>query len=136
MEFDLQLNFLTAALVALAAGLIAALPRRAAMMPILVAFCFLPADQYVQIMGLHFYLFRLFLLVALVRVLARGELTSVRWCRLDTIVLLWMTAFMGLGTISHPGWASFIMQTGTTFDWLTSYMVGRALLRDRQDLLR
>jgi len=136
MEFDLQLNGLTAALVALAAGLIAVLPRRTTMIPILVAFCFLPADQYVKIVGLHFYLFRLVLLVSLVRVLARGELTSVRWCRLDTIVLLWMTAFMGLGTISHPGWASFIMQTGTTFDWLTSYIVCRALVRDRSDLLR
>ena len=135
METDLPLSPLGMTLAVLAACLIILLPRRMAMMPILAALCFLPTGQSLQIVGLHFYLFRLALLASFTRVLVRGEIRSVRWCLLDTLVLFWMMAFIGFGSLSHPGWPSFITRAGTTFDWLTSYIVTRSLLRDRRDLL-
>jgi hypothetical protein len=104
-----------------------------AMMPILAALCFLPSGQSLQIAGLHFYLFRLALLASLTRVLIRGEVSSIRWCLLDTLVLCWIMAFVGFGSLSHPG--SLITLGGTAFDWVTSYIVTRSLLRDRNDFL-
>jgi hypothetical protein len=106
-----------------------------AMMPILAALCFLPTGQSLEIGGLHFYLFRLVLLASLMRVTIRGEVTLFRWCLLDTLVFLWMMAFFGIGSLSHPGWASFITRGGVIFDWFTSYIVTRSLLRDRDDFL-
>lgn len=135
MESDLPLTPLGATLAVLAAVLITLLPRRMAMMPILVAVCFLPTGQSLQIAGLHFYLFRLVLLTSLTRVLIRGEVRSIRWCLLDTLMFWWMAAFVVFGSLSHPGWAAFITQGGTTFDWLSSYIVVRSLLRDRNDFI-
>ena len=135
MESDLPLTPLGVALVVITATFIALLPRRMAMMPVLAAVCFFPVGQSLDVAGLNFYLYRLTLLFSLTRVLIRGELMSVRWCLLDTLVLLWMTAFLGIGSLSHPGWGSFVMRGGTTFDWLLSYIVARSLLRGRNDLL-
>jgi hypothetical protein len=135
MESDLPLTPLGMALAVLAATLITMLPRRMAMMPILAAVCFLPTGQSLLIGGLHFYLFRLVLLASLTRVLIRGEVRSIRWCLLDTLVFCWMAASVGLGSLSHPGWEAFITQGGVTFDWLTSYIVTRSLIKDRNDLL-
>ena len=131
----LPLTPLSVALAVLTAILIILLPRRMAMMPLLAAVCFLPIGQSLQIAGLHFYLFRLVLLASLTRVLIRGELISTRWCLLDTLVFCWMTAYLGIGSLSHPGWESFIMRGGVAFDCLVSYIVARSLLRDRNDFL-
>jgi hypothetical protein len=135
MQYDLPLSPLGVALALLVAILVTLLPRRMAMMPILAALCFLPTGQSLQIAGLHFYLFRLALLASLTRVLIRGEVRSIRWCLIDTLVFCWLTAFVGFGSLSHPGWASFITAGGTAFDWVSSYIVARSLLRDRNDLL-
>jgi hypothetical protein len=121
--------------VALAAILVILLPRRMAIMPILMAACFLPTGQSLQIASLHFYLFRLVLLASLTRVLIRGEVRSIRWCLLDTLVSWWLAAFVVFGSLSHPGWASFISLGGITFDWVLSYILARSLLRDRNDFI-
>ena len=133
MESDLPLTPLGMALTALTATLITLLPRRMAMMPILAAVCFLPIGESLQIAGLHFYLFRLVLLASLTRVLIRGEVMLIRWCLLDTLILCWATAFIGIGSLSHSGWPSFISRGGITFDWVVGYIVARSLLRDRSD---
>ena len=135
MASDLSLNPLNSALAAMTFILVILLPRRFAMMPIFAALCIFPIGQSLEIAGLHFYLFRLTLLVSLTRVLVRGELVSASWCMLDTLVLLWMTAFIAIGSISHPGWDSFITRGGITFDWLVSYTVARSLLRYRVDFI-
>ena len=119
----------------IAVALIALLPRRLAMMPILVAFCFFPTGESIQIAGLHFYLFRLTLLACLTRVVLRGEIRLIGWCQLDILVVCWIAAFLGIGSLGAPGWASFVTRGGTIFDWFTSYIVTRSLLRDRNDLL-
>jgi hypothetical protein len=135
MQSDLPLSPLGGVVAVLAAALITLLPRRIAMMPILAAFCFLPTRESLQIAGLHFYFYRLALLIALTRVLIRGEVGSIRWCPLDTLVFCWIMAFFGFGSLNDPGWTSFITRGGIVFDWLTSYIVARSLLRDRKDLL-
>jgi uncharacterized membrane protein YeaQ/YmgE (transglycosylase-associated protein family) len=132
MESDLPLTPLGVTVTVLAAILITLLPRRMAMMPIMAAVCFLPTGQSLQIAGLHFYLFRLVLLASLTRVLIRGEVRSIRWCLLDTLMFSWMAAFVVFGSLSQ---VSFITQGGITFDWLTGYIVARSLLRDRNDFL-
>ena len=132
---EAPLNQLSVALTVLIATLITLLPRRMAMAPLLAAVCFLPIGQSLQIAGLHFYLFRLVLLASLARVLVRGEAISTRWCLLDVLVFSWIAAFLGIGSLSHPGWAFFIMRGGYAFDCLISYIVARSLLKDRKDLL-
>jgi hypothetical protein len=132
---EVPLNQLSVALAVLTATLIILLPRRMAMMPLLAGVCFLPIGQSLQIAGLHFYLFRLVLLASLTRVLIRGEAISTRWCLLDALVFCWITARLGIGSLSHPGWALFIERGGYAFDCLISYIVARSLLKDRNDLL-
>ena len=135
MTSDSPLTSVGAVLAVITAILVILLPRRMAMMPILAAVCFLPVGQSLDLYGVHFYLFRLTLLFAFTRVLIRGELVSIRWCLLDTLVLSWMLAFIGIGSLSHPGWDSFVTRGGDFFDWLTSYIVARSLLKSRTDFI-
>jgi hypothetical protein len=135
MESGSPLTPLGAALAALATILIVLLPRRHAIMPIFAGVVFLPIGQSLNVAGLHFYLFRLVLLAALVRMLIRGEARSVRWCRLDTLVLSWSIAVVVFGSLSHPGFAAMTTLLGGLYNGLASYIVARALVRDRGDFL-
>ena len=105
------------------------------MMPILAGVVFLPIGQSLKVAGLDFYLFRLVLLASLARILIRGEAGSVRWCRLDTLVLSWSIVAVVFGSLSHPGFASLITRLGVLYNGLASYIVARALVRDRKEFL-
>ena len=112
MDSDLSLTPMSAAVATLIATLILLLPRRMAILPLLAAACFLPIGQSLQIAGLHFYLLRLMLLVSLSRVLIRGELVSIWWCRVDVLVFCLVAVLLGIGSLNGPGWATFITRGG------------------------
>jgi len=134
MENGGALSPLGAALALLGALLILTLPRRGAMLPILVSVSFLPIGQSLKVAGLNFFLFRLVLLAGLTRALFRSEVRAVKWCRLDTIVSYWAIAVVILGMASH-GANSFVSWMGLLYNAVGSYIVARSLLRDRRDFL-
>jgi len=135
MEAGSPLTPLGAALAVLSAILILTLPRRVALLPILAGVVFLPIGQSLQVAGLDFYLFRLVLLAALIRITLRGEAAAVGWCRLDTLVLVWAIVCLVFGSLSHPGLSAFITLSGVLYNGLASYIVTRALVRDRGEFV-
>lgn len=126
---------LGAALAIVTVALIAVVPRSVALAPILAAACFVSTIQSFQVAGVDFYVFRVMLLAALCRVVIRGEARELRWCRLDTLVLSWSGAVMLFGSLSQPGWPGLMGVAGSLYNGLVSYIVCRAVMRSRQDLL-
>ena len=57
--------------------LIWSLPRRLAVCPILAMVCLMPLGQELVIFGLHFYLFRVLLLIGVLRVVSKREARQV-----------------------------------------------------------
>lgn len=113
-----------------------ALPRRHAGVPILIMACFVPSAQRIVIAGLDFSLLRIMVVFGWWRLLARGELAGIRWCRLDTLMLLWCAVGTIVYTLQQASGAALIFKCGASFDAIGLYFLYRGLVRDIGDVDR
>src|SRR5690349_6146652 len=120
MEQQLQdaSNVNPLALIALlgAIYLIWSLPRRLVVCPILAMVCLMPLGQDLVILGLHFYLFRLLLLVGVLRVFVKHEAGQVTWMGADKIFLAWITVSIVFGTLAKPSVELLINRLGDAYN--------------------
>ena len=63
--------------------LIWTLPRRKAVLPLLITACYMPLGQMLVVGGMHFQLFRILLLVGWCRILTRRENANFKLSQLD-----------------------------------------------------
>jgi hypothetical protein len=116
--------------------LIIALPRKLAIMPVAVITCCLTLGQAINVASLHFTMLRVVVLAGCLRILFRQEFRSIKWARLDTIVILWILS----GTIAYSLlWqtqAAVINRLGIAYDAWGLYFFFRAVLREPADIVR
>lgn len=123
-------------LIILGASLLA-VPRRWAVIPMLVMACFVSSAQRIVVANFDFDLLRVLVLFGLVRVfLMKNEYASFRWCHLDTMVLLWSLSSTLFYTFRLGSSAAFVYRLGTSFDAIGMYFLFRCLLRNWQDIDR
>lgn len=115
-------------------GLVA-LPRRFATMPIVLVTCLMTFGGVVVVAGLHFTMLRILVLFGCVRLLARGEFRSIRWLRLDIIVLYWVAASVITYTLLWLQLDAFINRLGLAYDTFGLYFIFRVLIRDKEDII-
>src|SRR5579871_2013769 len=77
------------ALTLLTAILIFSLPRKYVVIPVLVTSIFIPMGQQLVLGGLHFYISRLIVLAAWMRIMSSGWLRSFSLSRIDKVLLFW-----------------------------------------------
>lgn len=118
---------------ALATALVA-LPRRWAMLPVLIAAILIPADQRVIVATLDFTCIRILILVTVLRLVARGEIQSFRFHKLDGMVLSLILTLLIAGTVLHQTSEAFVYRLGNAFDGLGMYFSSRILLRSWRDV--
>lgn len=131
--------FTPLALALLVAGslLLLLLPRRFAIAAFLVPVLSIPASQRLVLLGLDFTVFRIFILVGLVRIFASADRGAVAWwnpidravfwyslAKIITFTLLWMTM------------PAVINRLGYFFDDVGGYILCRCLIRDWSDVHR
>src|SRR4051812_23157786 len=98
-------------------------PRRYALIPLLITTCYMPLGQMFVFAGLHLQLFRILLLVGLCRVVTRGETAGLKMTMLDKLFLYWAAATVVIGTMSYPSFARFINCSGEAYNALISYFL-------------
>ncbi len=125
---------LAASFTSIVAILSLALPRRFALVPLLVAAATLPMAQRVVVAGADFTLLRIIVLVLVLRVLFRGEWRDFNWNRLDTGVLLWATSSVAVMTIHFGSFDVFVNRLGWAYDLILVYFLARLLIRDWGDV--
>ena len=118
-----------------AAYLIWSLPRRFAVCPVLAMTCLMPLGQDLVVFGLHFYLFRILLLVGVLRVLVKHEVRQLVMTRTDKIFIWWVIISIVFGTLAKPSIQLFINRLGDAYNAFGSYFLMRCLLVDFEDLL-
>lgn len=124
------------ALAALLVMIIATLvvPRRHAVIPMIVLACFIPSGQRLVLFGCDFSFLRLLTLCGWLRIMACGETRGFQWKTIDSLFVLWALA----GTIAYCAleqtFASLIFKCGETYDSLGLYFLIRCLVRDWDDL--
>jgi len=99
-----------------AAYLIWTLPRRLAVCPILAMVCLMPLGQDLVVFGLHFYLFRVLLLVGVLRVLLKHEARQLVMTRTDRIFIWWIIVSIVFGTLAKPSMELFINRLGDAYN--------------------
>ena len=91
-------------------------PRRYALVPMLILVCFVGPAQRIVVATLDFNFLRLMVLAGWARVLLRGEMWGWRWRPLDTVVLAWAICATLLATVLHTTMSAFIMRLGLLYD--------------------
>jgi hypothetical protein len=116
--------------------LLLALPRRHALVPVIMICCYMTMGQSVVLAGFHFTMIRLLIAVGWLRVLVRGELRRIEPNDLDAIVLCWAgVSFVSYLVLWRTGDA-LIYKLGGTFNILASYFLFRMLLLRTEDVIQ
>ena len=119
------------ALVVMAAATLA-LPRRFAFVPMILLACLIPSRQRVVIATLDFTLLRLLVLVAWVRIVARGE-AKLRFQALDYVLLASTLALAIVPTLRTGTMSTLVFNLGVAFDAIGMYFLFRVMIRNWAD---
>lgn len=107
-------------------------PKRSAATFALLSVCLLMhMDQRIVVGGLDFSMLRLITIVALIRILFRGEYRGFKFGKLDRYFFLWVLS-AGFIYFLRVGGRGVVESLGYTFDALGSFYVMRVLVRTPQ----
>jgi len=129
------MNLLGILLTAVLVVLVFACPRRVAVLAVFASVCYITQGVGVTFVGFHFFAHRIVLLAGLVRILARGELQSLKLNRIDWVLVAFAIVLNLLPAIRSGVWQE---QAGNAYNILLSYFLFRCLVtswEDVQDLL-
>jgi hypothetical protein len=110
------------------------LPRRRALLPVIIMATVVPIAQRVVILGLDFNFLRVLVLCGWLRVLLRGEYSSFRWRSLDLILVAWTVARIITYTVLNNSMSALILRLGLSFDSIGLYFLFRVLIRGWNDI--
>ena len=108
--------------------------RKTAMFPLMILICFIPSAQRIVILGADFTLLRIMVLIGLARSVARGELSSIRFNRIDGIYVAWVLIGSLVYVLQRQDFGAVVYVSGTSMDMLGAYLVARALVQSLTDL--
>ena len=79
------------------------LPRRYALVPLLMAACYMTLGQRFVIIGLDFTIFRIIILFGIIRSIIRKEYSSITFNTIDKTIIFWaiICLFTGFKTYHH-----------------------------------
>ena len=112
------------------------LPRRYALLPIIVVTCFMTLGQMVVVAGLHFTMMRIVVLFGWVRLLVRHEIRPLRLNAIDKAVLAWTVVAIVTHSLLWQTSDEFINRLGFGYNVLGMYFLFRFLVRDIEDIKR
>jgi len=110
------------------------LPRRHALIPLVLTTCYMTFGQQVVVMSLHFTMLRLVVLVGCIRIVVRGELRMIRWQRMDSLLILWVITVVTAYTMLWQTSGALINRLGFAYDSLGLYFICRVLIVDIRDI--
>lgn len=114
--------------------LIWVLPRRLAILPLLIGAAYMTRGQILDLGPLHFPVIRVIITIGLFRVMSRREQMAGGINRLDRIIIWWSVGMI-ITSIFHTS-AGLIFRAGLVWTELGSYYLLRIFLRDLDDIER
>ena len=112
------------------------LPRRWAVMPMLIVACFIPSSQKIAFLTLDFNVIRIMVLFGITRVILHKEQLDFVWKPLDTAMVLWTISSMVIFSLQQGTFAAVINRLGFGFDAIGMYFLFRCLIRQWPDIDR
>jgi hypothetical protein len=116
------------------------LPRKYVIVPLLLGILLTPSGQNLYIGGLHFYIYRVLILVGWVRLLSSkpssGGFLTGGFTTLDKVFLVWAIYRASAVVIRFSQTGAAINQGAFLLDCLGGYFLFRSLIRDDKDVRR
>jgi hypothetical protein len=131
-----SLNPIAAAFTLVLSVALAAVPRRFAVIPILMMASYMTAGQGTTVGTLHFPMLRLLLMAGIIRVSARREFRRLRWNSIDTAVSMWMISSVMIYTILWGTTEALVYKCGSVYDAAALYFLFRCFVRSVDDVVR
>jgi hypothetical protein len=116
------------------ASLILLLDKKYIIISLLLASLYMTYGQGIVVGGLHFFLFRLLILVCWVRMFFRGEIHLVKLNPIDKIILIWAFSSVILNTINWRTYEAFQEKIGFLYDALGLYGIFRLTIFEYDDI--
>jgi hypothetical protein len=110
--------------------LLLVLPRRAALLPLVITACYMTFGQQLVLAGLHLTILRMLVVVAYIRVALRQEYLSLKWQRLDSVILLWSLSSIICFTFLWESPAATVNRLGVATDTAGLYFLLRIFVRN------
>lgn len=115
------------------------LPRRWAMVPVLLIACFIAPGQRVVLAGLDFTFLRLLVMFGWIRLMLLGEYSALTWKPIDTALVIWAILSTFLGTLSggqtnEKCLDALVFHLGRSYDCFGAYFLFRCLIRSWDDV--
>lgn len=129
-------NIIGSSFTAVMAILFLSLPRRYALVPIMMTGCYLTLGQFIKIADFHFSMMRILVFIGWIRVLARSEMSSFRLCEIDKAIIAFVISNIIMNTIQNQTTEALINRLGFAYDALGTFFLFRMLLRDDDDAQR
>src|SRR5579864_4305230 len=115
--------------------LLLCLPRKYAIVPLILAIFTISQGQVVVVAGVHFTVLRILILAGLLRLLASRQAGFPGgFATIDRFVIAWSFASLVVDSLQWMEMAAFIKNIGDFIDLLGGYYVVRFLIRDLQDV--
>jgi hypothetical protein len=111
-------------------------PRRYALVPVIILTCYMTMGERVMIGGLNFTMIRILLLFGWLRLVTRGELHPLKLNPIDKAILFWVASSIVMHTLLWQSSQEFINRLGGAYSTVGTYFLFRYLLRGIDDILR
>ena len=109
-------------------------PRRYAIVPILVVACLISPGQRIMAATLDFNMLRVMILFGWIRIFMTGEARGFKWRSLDILVVLWTLSGTAILMLREGTLASLIYRFGLMYDACGMYFLFRLLIRSWSDV--
>lgn len=108
--------------------------RRLAVIPLLLAACYLHLSQQIELLSFNFTSLRILVLVGWVRIILREEIKYIKLNAIDTLILFWTISGLVSFTLLYGNSEAFINRLGMAYNYIGIYFLFRALIHDLDDL--
>jgi len=112
------------------------LPRRSAIVAMILTICYCTLGQRIAIANLDFTILRILIALGWIRLIVRRELFRFRLNAIDKAIVLWVISSVTIYTLLWQTWGALIYRLGFTYNILGSYFLFRYLIRDLDDIYR
>ena len=128
------MNAVGALVLVIASILMLTLPRRLAILPLLLAATYMTRGQFLEIGPAHFDIPRLLVVVGFLRIIARGEHLPDGLHGVDKLVLIWAAILIGMSAFHTSD--AWVYRMGLVWAEVGCYFLFRIFLQDLQDVQR
>ena len=129
------MNGVATVIVFIAAAALVALPRRWALLPVMIVTCGVPFHTGFDLGGVNFTAVRILIAFGLLRIAVRGESPAGSANGIDYAILAWAFWLLTSSFFHHDPWATFKFRSGLVFDALGIYTLMRGLCRSVADVV-